>query len=87
MKIAGSGGHALSRIVAEARTARLMWRKAHMRCAAYEAGMTGSKLLAVLAALRLPRDGHEHEVCAMLARLGATQSRMSRCMATEGIAA
>jgi ArsR family transcriptional regulator len=35
-----------------------------------------------LAALRLLRDGQEHCVCEMVARLGATQSRMSRHMAT-----
>jgi ArsR family transcriptional regulator len=35
-----------------------------------------------LAALRLLRDGQEHCVCELVARLGATQSRMSRHMAT-----
>jgi ArsR family transcriptional regulator len=35
-----------------------------------------------LAAMRLLRDGQEHCVCQMVARLGATQSRMSRHMAT-----
>ena len=35
-----------------------------------------------LAALRLLRDGQEHCVCELVARLGASQSRMSRHMAT-----
>jgi ArsR family transcriptional regulator len=35
-----------------------------------------------LAALRLLRYGQEHCVCEMVARLGASQSRMSRHMAT-----
>ena len=39
-----------------------------------------------LAALRLLRDGQEHCVCEMVARLGATQSRMSRHMATLKVA-
>lgn len=60
-----------------------------MRPTAYQDGMTDPvKLLAALAdptrlaALRLLRDGQEHCVCEMVARLGATQSRMSRHMAT-----
>ena len=35
-----------------------------------------------LAALRLLRDGREHCVCELMDRLGASQSRMSRHMAT-----
>ncbi|GGJ39842.1 ArsR/SmtB family transcription factor [Neoroseomonas lacus] len=35
-----------------------------------------------LAALRLLRDSHEHCVCELMERLGASQSRMSRHMAT-----
>jgi len=35
-----------------------------------------------LAALRLLRDGKEHCICAMVAQLGASPSRMSRHMAT-----
>lgn len=35
-----------------------------------------------LAALRLLWDGEEHCVCELMPRLGATQSRMSRHMAT-----
>jgi ArsR family transcriptional regulator, arsenate/arsenite/antimonite-responsive transcriptional repressor len=60
-----------------------------MRAMAYRGGMTDPvTLLAALAdptrlaALRLLRDGQEHCVCEMVARLGATQSRMSRHMAT-----
>ena len=60
-----------------------------MRSAAYQNGMTDPvPLLAALAdptrlaALRLLRDGQEHCVCELVARLGATQSRMSRHMAT-----
>jgi ArsR family transcriptional regulator len=39
-----------------------------------------------LAALRLLRDGQEHCVCELVARLGATQSRMSRHMAALRVA-
>lgn len=60
-----------------------------MRWAAYQNGTTDPvTLLAALAdstrlaALRLLRDGQEHCVCELVARLGATQSRMSRHMAT-----
>jgi ArsR family transcriptional regulator len=35
-----------------------------------------------LAALRVLRDGREHCVCELMRRLGASQSRMSRHMAT-----
>ena len=35
-----------------------------------------------LAAMRLLWDGQEHCVCELMQRLGATQSRMSRHMAT-----
>jgi ArsR family transcriptional regulator len=35
-----------------------------------------------LAALRLLRDGQEHCVCELMRRLGVSQSRMSRHMAT-----
>lgn len=35
-----------------------------------------------LAALRVLRDGREHCVCELMQRLGASQSRMSRHMAT-----
>jgi ArsR family transcriptional regulator len=56
---------------------------------AYQGAMTDPvTLLAALAdptrlaALRLLRDGQEHCVCEMVVRLGATQSRMSRHMAT-----
>ena len=35
-----------------------------------------------LAALRVLRDGREHCVCALMRQLGASQSRMSRHMAT-----
>lgn len=35
-----------------------------------------------LAALRLLRDGREHCVCELMSALGASQSRMSRHMAT-----
>ncbi len=59
-----------------------------MRLMAYQDRMTDAvTLLAALAdptrlaALRLLRDGQEHCVCEMVARLGATQSRMSRHMA------
>jgi ArsR family transcriptional regulator len=59
-----------------------------MRLMAYQDRMTDPvTLLAALAdptrlaALRLLRDGQEHCVCEMVARLGATQSRMSRHMA------
>ncbi len=76
------------RLAAE-RVAKLMCRKAHMRCAAYQDGMSDPvTLLAALgdptrlAALRLLRDGQEHCVCELVARLRATQSRMSRHMAT-----
>ena len=34
-----------------------------------------------LAAMRLMRDGEEHCVCKLMARLGTSQSRMSRHMA------
>lgn len=34
-----------------------------------------------LAALHVLRDGHEHCVCELMQRLGASQSRMSRHMA------
>jgi ArsR family transcriptional regulator len=60
-----------------------------MRQMAYQDGMTDPVMLLAaladptrLAALRLLRDGQEHCVCEMVARLGATQSRMSRHMAT-----
>ncbi len=39
-----------------------------------------------LAALRLLWDGREHCVCELMSRLGVTQSRMSRHMATLKIA-
>jgi len=39
-----------------------------------------------LAALRLLRDGGEHCVCELVSALGATQSRVSRHMATLRVA-
>jgi ArsR family transcriptional regulator len=66
----------------------LTCRKAHMRHSGYGACMIDPvTLLAALAdptrlaVLRLLRDGQEHCVCEMVARLGATQSRVSRHMA------
>ena len=60
-----------------------------MRIAAYITGMTEAiALLAALseptrlAAVRLLTDGGEHCVCELMYQLGATQSRMSRHMAT-----
>lgn len=62
---------------------------AHMRQRAYAGGMNDAvELLHVLAdptrlaALTLLRDGQEHCVCELMLRLGASQSRMSRHMAT-----
>jgi ArsR family transcriptional regulator len=58
--------------------------KAHMRRSAYACRM--QEILNALydptrrGALALLRDGREHCLCALMARLGASQSRMSRHM-------
>lgn len=61
---------------------------AHMRYAAYPCDMEDPVALLTalaeptrLAALRILWDGGEHCVCELMARLGASQSRMSRHMA------